>query len=143
MICPACKSPLVVVEYHRIELDYCPHCRGVWFDSGEVELLQKSVGQDEPERFLHELLDGGEARTQEKARRCPLCRRTMKKVAARQEPSLHVDACPNGDGFWFDGGELDWLLKTPVGPGGQMGVTGFLTEVFKGRDSPSPPREKR
>jgi Zn-finger nucleic acid-binding protein len=37
MICPACKYDMIVVEYHNIELDYCNNCKGVWFDSGELQ----------------------------------------------------------------------------------------------------------
>ncbi len=47
MICPACKNDMIVVEYQRIELDFCPHCRGVWFDCGELELMLKSAHIDE------------------------------------------------------------------------------------------------
>ena len=38
MICPACRSAMVIVEYDDIELDYCTACKGVWFDAGELEL---------------------------------------------------------------------------------------------------------
>ena len=48
MICPVCKKDALIVEYDRIELDYCPSCGGVWFDSGELDLLLEAAGQYSP-----------------------------------------------------------------------------------------------
>lgn len=39
MLCPACKVDLVMSERQNIEIDYCPKCRGVWLDRGELEKL--------------------------------------------------------------------------------------------------------
>ena len=38
MKCPACpETVLVMTERQGIEIDYCPHCRGVWLDRGELD----------------------------------------------------------------------------------------------------------
>lgn len=44
MKCPACKEPnLVLSERQGIEIDYCPECRGIWLDRGELDkILEKS-----------------------------------------------------------------------------------------------------
>jgi Zn-finger nucleic acid-binding protein len=43
MKCPVCKTPdLLMTERQNIEIDYCPTCRGVWLDRGE---LDKLIGQ--------------------------------------------------------------------------------------------------
>jgi Zn-finger nucleic acid-binding protein len=40
MHCPVCKDPqLVISERQGIEIDYCPSCRGVWLDRGELDKL--------------------------------------------------------------------------------------------------------
>ena len=39
MKCPKCGADLFVEEYHGVEIDRCPDCRGIWFDAGEAELL--------------------------------------------------------------------------------------------------------
>ena len=139
MICPACKSDMIVVEHDRIELDYCDKCHGVWFDAGELELLIGSLGLDSASPFLNGILEAGDAGTSEKKRRCPLCRRKMKK--ANLETKVLVDLCPQGEGIWFDGGEVGVLIsqlaqKTPVKPGVPQNVIHFLGEVFKPWDSP-------
>jgi uncharacterized protein len=45
MKCPICKEPdLVMSERQGIEIDYCPTCRGVWLDRGELDkIIDKSV----------------------------------------------------------------------------------------------------
>jgi len=39
MLCPACKVDLVLSERQGIEIDYCPQCRGVWLDRGELDKI--------------------------------------------------------------------------------------------------------
>ena len=40
MKCPVCNTPdLLMTERQGIEIDYCPTCRGVWLDRGELDKL--------------------------------------------------------------------------------------------------------
>lgn len=40
MKCPVCKNKdLVMSERSGIEIDYCPECRGVWLDRGELDKI--------------------------------------------------------------------------------------------------------
>ncbi|AAZ97150.1 conserved hypothetical protein [Thiobacillus denitrificans ATCC 25259] len=40
MHCPVCKTvDLVMSERQGIEIDYCPQCRGVWLDRGELDKI--------------------------------------------------------------------------------------------------------
>lgn len=39
MRCPTCGSELKIAERQGIEIDYCPQCRGVWLDRGELDKL--------------------------------------------------------------------------------------------------------
>ena len=45
MLCPADRTPLVMSERQNIEIDYCPTCRGVWLDRGELDkIIERSAG---------------------------------------------------------------------------------------------------
>ena len=46
MNCPHCLVPLTMTDRQGIEIDYCPQCRGVWLDRGELDKLieRSSVG---------------------------------------------------------------------------------------------------
>lgn len=50
MDCPVCKTTsLVMSERQGIEIDYCPNCRGVWLDRGELDkIIERSVGAAAP-----------------------------------------------------------------------------------------------
>lgn len=37
MKCPNCNETLLMTERNNIEIDYCPSCRGVWLDKGELD----------------------------------------------------------------------------------------------------------
>ncbi len=39
MKCPADGGRLVVTERQGVEIDYCPDCRGVWLDRGELDKI--------------------------------------------------------------------------------------------------------
>jgi Zn-finger nucleic acid-binding protein len=39
MKCPHCNETLLMSERFNIEIDYCPRCRGVWLDKGELEKM--------------------------------------------------------------------------------------------------------
>ena len=49
MHCPACKTTiLAMTERQGIEIDYCPECRGVWLDRGELDRLIERAAADTP-----------------------------------------------------------------------------------------------
>jgi uncharacterized protein len=135
MICPVCKKPMIVVEYHNIALDYCTDCKGVWFDSGELELLLESQSLEEPKAFFENILNSEEAISSEKKRRCPICGRKMRKTAIGAQPGLLIDICPDKHGLWFDGGEVTQLIKHLAGKqpperDSRAKVISFLEELF-------------
>ena len=76
MTCPVDGIVLVMSERQGIEIDYCPACRGVWLDRGELDkIIERSapaapaaapIGRDlrhdrsyrkRPKSFLSELFD--------------------------------------------------------------------------------------
>ncbi len=45
MKCPHCTdATLVMTERQGVEIDYCPQCRGVWLDRGELDKLIERAG---------------------------------------------------------------------------------------------------
>jgi Zn-finger nucleic acid-binding protein len=44
MKCPNCNVSLVMTDRSGIEIDYCPDCRGVWLDRGELDkIIERST----------------------------------------------------------------------------------------------------
>ncbi len=50
MKCPTCITPdLLMTERLNIEIDYCPQCRGVWLDRGELDkIIERSTREMAP-----------------------------------------------------------------------------------------------
>ena len=44
MPCPVCKTGLTMSDRSGVEIDFCPTCRGVWLDRGEIDkIIERSV----------------------------------------------------------------------------------------------------
>ena len=50
MKCPQCVDQLLTMaERQGVELDYCPKCRGVWLDRGELDkIIERSAAHSAP-----------------------------------------------------------------------------------------------
>jgi len=49
MQCPVDGTQLVMTERSGVEIDYCPQCRGVWLDRGELDkIIDRGAGQAGP-----------------------------------------------------------------------------------------------
>ncbi len=44
MNCPICNLHLITSDRQGVEIDYCPGCRGIWLDRGELDkIIQRSA----------------------------------------------------------------------------------------------------
>ncbi|HNY26641.1 MAG TPA: zf-TFIIB domain-containing protein [Candidatus Sumerlaeota bacterium] len=125
MKCPVCREQMVVLEYDAVEVDYCLICGGVWLDAGELELLfsDEQEGRD----FLARR--GPSYSGNEKPHPCPICGKKMTKELVAGETSVLYDHCPQGDGLWFDRGELATILRQS-GALSNVTVSDFLKDLF-------------
>lgn len=112
MECPVCRESMVVIEYKSIELDYCAGCMGVWFDGGEIELLLETAGIPVPPDTI--IFTEARSKSREIHRPCPICRKPMDKVSP-PDSAVILDQCPEGDGIWFDAGEIAQAVKDVTG----------------------------
>ena len=49
MLCPVCKVGLAMSDRQGIEIDYCPQCRGIWLDRGELDkIIERSSADASP-----------------------------------------------------------------------------------------------
>lgn len=48
MKCPKCDETLLIAFRSGVEIDYCPKCRGVWLDRGELDkIIERAKNQKE------------------------------------------------------------------------------------------------
>jgi len=63
MNCPTCKVELKMADRQGVEIDYCPQCRGVWLDRGELDkIIERSAQTGGPDREIQERYRGDEYR---------------------------------------------------------------------------------
>ena len=49
MQCPVDGTTLAMADRQGVEIDYCPQCRGVWLDRGELDkLIDREAGASAP-----------------------------------------------------------------------------------------------
>lgn len=48
MNCPSCNVTLLMTDRSGVEIDYCPNCRGVWLDRGELDKIIERSAQSAP-----------------------------------------------------------------------------------------------
>lgn len=129
MNCPRCQTPLIIVEYEDIELDWCSACGGLWFNRGEMDLLALKMGLP-PVRFAP--APPGNARD-EKMLKCPECNRRMDKRLLEEDHSTVVDVCPHCGGLWLDHGELEQVLCSHAAVARPDPITQHLRSTFADR----------
>jgi Zn-finger nucleic acid-binding protein len=115
----------VPLVFAQVEVDVCHRCGGVWLDTGELEAILTRGGTPAGDPVLR-LLSGAGRRVDAGAL-CPRCDARMIEV---RTSDLVADRCPDGHGLWFDGGELERLLREPC-----AGAAVILADVLGRRSS--------
>jgi uncharacterized protein len=58
MKCPICNVDLAMAERQGIEIDYCPQCRGIWLDRGELDkIIERSQADSGRDSSRHNAAD--------------------------------------------------------------------------------------
>lgn len=97
MNCPSCNAFMKRETVEGVEIDVCPACEGMWFDSGELSSMFTNV---DIEKKLEPTGSGGDIS-------CPRCNgKTSESVYG----GVSLDVCSACKGIWLDGLELNELL---------------------------------
>jgi Zn-finger nucleic acid-binding protein len=59
MKCPVDGNMLLMTERSGVEIDYCPQCRGIWLDRGELEKLIERSERAPSRPFVSDNYDEG------------------------------------------------------------------------------------
>jgi Zn-finger nucleic acid-binding protein len=63
--CPVDGATLVISDRSGVEIDYCPECRGVWLDRGELDkVIDRTVGEAPPPSGRRDERDNRDNRTE-------------------------------------------------------------------------------
>lgn len=99
MNCPKCVSPLNEIAIENVALDFCPGCKGIWFDKDEMAFVTE---------LKNDLPNPQAERTAGRPTvfPCPRCDKKLEELKFVPLLDLLVDRCPSCHGIWLDNGEL-------------------------------------
>jgi len=131
MRCPKCKTIDLKegkVKDSSIKINYCPKCKGIWFDVGEFEQVTENAIR---KLSIHPDAD----------RRSVYCPRCIRPLHTFHYPQTYVkiDMCQKCRGLWIDPGELKEIeaVRRDLAESGQMqkydrvpGIKGALLDLI-------------
>jgi Zn-finger nucleic acid-binding protein len=53
MKCPSCLATMQEVRRYEVDIDYCPSCKGVWLDRGEINRIATIQNRFNEEHYHH------------------------------------------------------------------------------------------
>lgn len=130
MNCPICRVGMIVVEYREVELDHCVECGGIWFDREEFEFMLENMNLSIENLNMKTPSRDKNAAGKEEYRRCPLCKKRMRKLSVGEDSSIIIDKCGRHGGYWFDKGELRRAVRGNPSDAEWKNVIGFLEGCF-------------
>ena len=122
-----------------LEIDSCPECYGLWFDSEELRSFFESA--DLSARILEEeasvgLVQPAAAATPVGVRGCPTCDDSLFESRLGQ---VQVDYCLGCRGIWLDRNELEGLVREfQAGTRGNLLIVNQLVEGLGTSTRPNP-----
>ena len=104
MKCPIDGAVLKRVKRHRMDVDECPKCKGMWLTPLELDQL-------EDKKFNIDYLKGSIlVSSVETSLPCPVCQAHLYEFKYRYH-GLRLDHCPKQHGFWLDDSEDKRVLE--------------------------------
>lgn len=140
--CPACaKVKMLKFKDQRsgLEIDSCPECFGLWFDSEELKLFFESPDlstQMLDEGVMLERLSG-EPEDPQQTRQCPECRTDL---FLSRLGSTAIDYCLSCRGIWLDRRELESLVSDYQK--GEPGNLLIVNQLLEGLGTPLRPNPR-
>jgi len=103
--CPKCNSDLAPAIRHKIKVNYCQSCKGMWLDCQELNQLEDEVfdfGDDAKGTLVFS--------STPTTAKCPECSALLKKFNYRFY-DLEMEFCENQHGYWLDDDEDTRVLE--------------------------------
>jgi len=111
MNCPRCDTALKSSVYEGVEIDKCTKCNGTWLDDKEIVTIVETKEEKFDAKLVRETLalgfTGLPRQEQQTVVRCPKCGAGMEAINYDYSSGIIMDRCPEGDGLWLDGSELE------------------------------------
>ena len=105
MKCPRCSIDMLPTERHKLKVNYCQSCKGMWFEHAELGELEDEVF-DFGDHWKGTLVLSSAATTD----KCPECAALLQRFQYRLF-DLEMEFCPNQHGYWLEDDEDTRVLE--------------------------------
>lgn len=105
MKCPKCRVDLLPVVRHKLAVNYCQSCKGIWLEHDELQELEDEVF-DFGDRWKGTLVLDSTETTHE----CPECSALLHRFKYRFY-DIEMEFCPREHGYWLDDDEDTRVLE--------------------------------
>ncbi len=105
MKCPRCNVDLFPTERHKLKVNYCQSCNGMWLEQIELGELEDEAF-DFGERWKGSLFLNSSATTDA----CPECAEPLRRFQYRFY-DLEMELCPKQHGYWLEADEDTRVLE--------------------------------
>ena len=105
MKCPKCNADLVPAVRHKINVNYCQSCKGMWLEHQDLGKLEDEVfdyGDDAKGTLAFS--------STPTTAKCPECNAPLKRFKYRFY-DLEMEVCENQHGYWLDEDEDTRVLQ--------------------------------
>ena len=105
MKCPKCNSDLTPAIRHKVKVNYCQSCKGMWLERQDLEKLEDEVfdfGEDAKGTLAFSSIPT--------TAKCPECSALLKRFNYRFY-DLEMELCENQHGYWLDEDEDTRVLE--------------------------------
>ena len=105
LLCPKCKSALTPTIRHKLEVNYCPKCKGMWLERAELGQLEDEVfdfGEHAKGTLVFESTPTSDT--------CPECDSNLRSFRYRFY-DLTMELCENHHGYWLTDDEDTRVLE--------------------------------
>jgi Zn-finger nucleic acid-binding protein len=103
--CPRGHGELAADVRHKLRVESCPTCKGMWLEREELAQLENEAFHLDEHAKGTLVFDEAPSDGQ-----CPECGERLKRFNYRAY-DLELEVCPNQHGYWLDQGEDDRVLE--------------------------------
>ena len=132
MQCPQCRQPMKKETIGETLIDECLHCRGLWFDAGEIDAVKDRLAPPELHWADFDLWRRqGRFEVTYDPLRCPRCADIALTTISERETGATVRFCPKCKGAWLTAADFNAIVNALLDELDRKTVGEYLKDSLK------------
>ena len=126
MKCPQCKEQMKQSTVDEITVDECARCRGMWFDSGDLDEVKDKVLPDMGWLDIDAWKEQAEFDVRHAPNRCPKCKDIALTTIQDRASTTELSVCTQCKGTWMAAGQFLNLINALLDEANQTSAPEFV-----------------